>query len=90
MNTYNHNSLETSLDHEQALNEFRSARGGGQAGGNIQIWLAPIVYAAGYGLVIFNSLRLVRFGEEYGEAEEARRRIEDATPLKPQRAMATS
>ena len=60
------------------------------AGGNIQIWLAPIVYAAGYGLVIFNSLRLVRFGEEYGEAEEARRRIEDATPLKPQRAMATS
>ncbi|MEE2661280.1 MAG: hypothetical protein VYC41_06800, partial [Planctomycetota bacterium] len=60
------------------------------AGGNIQIWLAPIVYAAGYGLVIFNSLRLVRFGEEYGEAEEARRRIEDATPLKPQRTMAAS
>jgi len=37
LNTYNHNSLETSLDHEQALNEFRSARGSAQGGENLQL-----------------------------------------------------
>lgn len=56
------------------------------ATGNISIWLAPFLYAAGYVLVIANSLRLVRFGEEFTEAEEARRRYEAARPVKPVRA----
>lgn len=55
------------------------------ATGNISIWVAPFLYAAGYVLVIANSLRLVRFGEEFSEAEEARRRVEAARPVKPTR-----
>jgi cation transport ATPase len=55
------------------------------ATGNITIWLAPFLYALGYVLVIFNSLRLVRFGEEFTEAEEARRRYEASRPVKPVR-----
>ncbi|MCP3905661.1 MAG: cadmium-translocating P-type ATPase [Planctomycetes bacterium] len=55
------------------------------ATGQINIWLAPFLYAAGYVLVIFNSLRLVRFGEEFTEAEDARRRLEAARPVKPTR-----
>jgi heavy metal translocating P-type ATPase len=56
------------------------------ATGNITLWLAPFLYALGYVLVIFNSLRLVRFGEEFTEAEEARRRLEASRPVKPVRA----
>ena len=56
------------------------------ATGNITIWLAPFLYAAGYVFVIFNSLRLVRFGEEFTHAEEARRQFEAAQPVKPVRA----
>ncbi len=55
------------------------------ATGKINIWLAPFLYAAGYVLVIFNSLRLVRFGEEFTEAEDARRRLEANRPVKPLR-----
>ena len=55
------------------------------ATGKINIWLAPFLYAAGYVLVIFNSLRLVRFGEEFTEAEDARRRHEANRPVKPVR-----
>jgi len=56
------------------------------ATGNITIWLAPFLYLAGYVLVIFNSLRLVRFGEDFTQAEEARRRLEASRPIKPTRA----
>ncbi|MHC5114920.1 MAG: heavy metal translocating P-type ATPase [Planctomycetota bacterium] len=56
------------------------------ATGQINIWVAPFLYAAGYVLVIFNSLRLVRFGEEFTEAEDARRRLEASRPVKPVRA----
>ena len=55
------------------------------ATGNIAIWLAPVLYIAGFVGVIFNSLRLVRFGEEFTEAEEARRRIEATRAVKPVR-----
>jgi cation transport ATPase len=60
------------------------------ATGNITLWLAPVLYAAGYGLVLFNSARLVRFGEEFHEAEEARRRMEMSQPVKPVRAASRS
>jgi P-type E1-E2 ATPase len=56
------------------------------ATGFIAVWLAPLIYIAGYIFVIFNSLRLVRFGEEFTEAEEARRRYEASRPVKPVRA----
>ena len=56
------------------------------ATGYINLWLAPILYALGYIIVIFNSLRLVRFGEDFTEIEEARRRIEASQPIKPDRA----
>ncbi len=55
------------------------------ATGQINIWITPFYYALGYLFVIFNSLRLVRFGEEYSEAEEARRRIAANRPVKPTR-----
>ena len=59
------------------------------ATGNISIWLAPVLYAAGYVLVIANSLRLVRFGEGYAEAEESRRLAESERVAKPVRAAST-
>jgi P-type E1-E2 ATPase len=55
------------------------------ATGRINIWAAPLLYALGYGFVIFNSLRLVRFGEEFTEIQEARRRLEASRPVKPDR-----
>ena len=55
------------------------------ATGQINIWLAPAIYALGYVIVIANSLRLVRFGEEFTEQEEARRRIEASRAVKPVR-----
>ena len=56
------------------------------ATGNIKIWVAPLLYVLGYILVIMNSLRLVRFGEEFTAAERSRVRQEAARPLKPTRA----
>jgi hypothetical protein len=40
-----------------------------------------------YVFVIANSLRLVRFGEEYADAEEIRRQTESQRAQKPTRAM---
>jgi len=60
------------------------------ATGRINIWVAPLLYATGYVAVIFNSLRLVRFGEEFTEAEDARRRFEASRPVKPVRSAATA
>ena len=37
----------------------------------LNLWLAPFYYALGYVVVIANSLRLVRFGEEFSEQEQA-------------------
>jgi heavy metal translocating P-type ATPase len=56
------------------------------ATGYINIWAAPLLYIAGYVLVIANSLRLVRFGEGFTEAEQARRRMEANRAVKPSRA----
>jgi len=56
------------------------------ATGKMNIWLTPFYYIFGYFLVIANSLRLVRFGEEFTQAEQARRRIEADKVLKPTRA----
>ncbi|MEM7230143.1 MAG: cation-translocating P-type ATPase [Planctomycetota bacterium] len=56
------------------------------ATGQINIFLAPFLYALGYVFVIANSLRLVRFGEEFTEHEEARRRLEASRIAKPIRA----
>ncbi len=58
------------------------------ATGHINLWLAPFLYAFGYIFVIANSLRLVRFGEEFAEHEEARRKVESSRVLKPVRATA--
>ena len=55
------------------------------ATGQINIWVAPLLYALGYLAVIFNSMRLVRFGEEFTEIEEAKRRLEATRPVKPER-----
>jgi P-type E1-E2 ATPase len=38
----------------------------------LNLWLAPFYYALGYIVVIANSLRLVRFGEDHAEAEQSR------------------
>jgi len=59
------------------------------ATGNITIWAAPLLYIAGFLVVIFNSLRLVRFGEEFTEAEAARRRLEASRVVKPTRRRAS-
>jgi hypothetical protein len=58
------------------------------ATGRINIWFTPVYYALGYVFVIFNSLRLVRFGEEFSHVEEARRRQEAGRVVKPTRAAA--
>ena len=55
------------------------------ATGNINIWFSPIYYSLGYVFVIANSLRLVRFGEDFTHAEEARRRMEASKAVKPTR-----
>ena len=56
------------------------------ATGQIQIWVTPFYQAAAYIFVIANSLRLVRFGEEYADAEEIRRLTEARKAEKPLRA----
>ncbi len=56
------------------------------ATGYITIWLAPVLYIVGYVVVIANSLRLVRFGEEFSQSEQSRVRREASAPIKPTRA----
>ena len=46
------------------------------ATGNINIWVTPFYQAVAYLFVILNSLRLVRFGEDFAEDEQARRALE--------------
>ncbi|MHC4415472.1 MAG: heavy metal translocating P-type ATPase [Planctomycetota bacterium] len=60
------------------------------ATGRINIWAAPLLYAFGFLVVIFNSLRLVRFGEEFTEQEQARLRLEASRPVKPTRRTASA
>ena len=56
------------------------------ATGKINIWITPFYQAAAYVFVIANSLRLVRFGDDYADAEEMRRQAEAARLSKPRRA----
>ena len=56
------------------------------ATGYVTIWYAPVLYLVGYGFVIANSTRLIRFGEGFSEREQARRRLEASRPIKPTRA----
>ncbi len=56
------------------------------ATGQIQIWVTPFYQAAAYVFVIANSLRLVRFGEEFADAEELRRIASARKAEKPLRA----
>ena len=56
------------------------------ATGQIDIWVTPFYQAAAYIFVIANSLRLVRFGEEYADAEEIRRAAQTSLAPKPIRA----
>lgn len=56
------------------------------ATGQIDIWVTPFYQATAYIFVIANSLRLVRFGEEYADAEEIRRATRTALAPKPTRA----
>ncbi|MBX3354793.1 MAG: cadmium-translocating P-type ATPase [Phycisphaeraceae bacterium] len=55
------------------------------ATGNINIWATPFFYAVSYVFVIANSLRLVRFGEDFIGNEEARRAAEALAASKPAR-----
>lgn len=55
------------------------------ATGQIDIWITPFYQAAAYIFVIANSLRLVRFGEDFAAGEEARRQAEASQVLKPVR-----
>jgi heavy metal translocating P-type ATPase len=56
------------------------------ATGKIDIWITPFYQAAAYVFVIANSLRLVRFGEDFAAAEEMRRTQEAMAVAKPVRA----
>jgi len=55
------------------------------ATGNINIWATPFFYAVSYVFVIANSLRLVRFGEDFIGNEDARRATEALVASKPAR-----
>ena len=56
------------------------------ATGRIDIWVTPFYQATAYVFVIANSLRLVRFGEDFAAAEEMRRTQDAMTVVKPVRA----
>ncbi len=58
------------------------------ATGNINIWVTPFYYALGYVIVIANSLRLIRFGEEFTSVVESQRRMEESRVAKPVRQIA--
>ena len=53
------------------------------ATGNLTILTAALLYILGYVIVIANSTRLVRFGEEFSEQEQARLRLEASRAVKP-------
>jgi heavy metal translocating P-type ATPase len=55
------------------------------ATGNINIWAAPLLYSFGYVIVIANSMRLVRFGEDFTEQEQGRLQMEAGRVVKPTR-----
>ena len=55
------------------------------ATGQINLWFTPFYYALGYIIVIANSLRLVRFGEDFPAQENARRQLDKDRALKPKR-----
>ena len=60
------------------------------ATGRLYIWVTPFYQAAAYIFVIANSLRLVRFGEEFAAGEEIRRQQEADIAAKPQRKLASA
>ena len=60
------------------------------ATGNINIWVTPFYYALGYVVVIANSLRLIRFGEEFTSVVESQRRMEESHVAKPVRHIASA
>ncbi|MBT5137108.1 MAG: heavy metal translocating P-type ATPase [Phycisphaerae bacterium] len=60
------------------------------ATGNINIWVTPFYYALGYVVVIANSLRLIRFGEEFTSVVESQRRMEESHVAKPERQIASA
>ena len=60
------------------------------ATGNINIWVTPFYYALGYVVVIANSLRLIRFGEEFTSVVESQRRMEESRIQKPVRQIASA
>ena len=55
------------------------------ATGRLYIWVTPFYQAAAYVFVIANSLRLVRFGEDFASAEEIRREQDALRAAKPRR-----
>ncbi len=55
------------------------------ATGRLYIWVTPFYQAAAYIFVIANSLRLVRFGEDFASAEEHRREQDALRAAKPRR-----
>ncbi len=55
------------------------------ATGRLYIWVTPFYQAAAYIFVIANSLRLVRFGEDFASAEEHRREQDALRAAKPKR-----
>ncbi|MDI9402840.1 MAG: cation-translocating P-type ATPase [Limnohabitans sp.] len=60
------------------------------ATGSLDLWLGPFYQAAAYVFVIANSLRLVRFGEEFAASEEIRRQQERDALAKPTRKLAAA
>ena len=54
----------------------------------LNLWLAPFYYALGYVIVIANSLRLIRFGEDFTAQVDAQRRIDESRVAKPLRQLA--
>ena len=60
------------------------------ATGRLYIWVTPFYQAAAYVFVIANSLRLVRFGEEFATTEEIRRQEEATAAAKPSRRLLAS
>ena len=60
------------------------------ATGNINIWFTPFYYALGYVIVIANSMRLIRFGEDFTAHVDSQRQIEASRVAKPTRQLAAS
>ncbi len=58
------------------------------ATGNINIWVTPFYYALGYVIVIANSLRLVRFGDDFTAQVQAQHQLESSRVHKPVRQLA--